>query len=117
MGYCDFKAGISQITHIKYAIESDVEDMSWNLAAITEVPDKFLGPKLKQALLEENEHDIEHIYMLLGMLYDPHSIQLVKDNIESGTVEGINFGLELLDVFLSDDLKQKIKQMKKLKEQ
>ncbi len=108
LGNSNFKAGLSQITNIKYAIESDIEDISWNLAAIGEVSKEHFGGEIIQALKEENEHDVEHIYMLLGMLYDPTSIQLVKDNIESGTNEGVSFAIELLDVFLSDDLKQRI---------
>ncbi|MCG8385032.1 MAG: cyclic nucleotide-binding domain-containing protein, partial [Cytophagales bacterium] len=42
------------------------------------------------------------------MLYDTQSIQLVKENLESGTNEGITYAVELLDVFLSEDLKQRI---------
>ncbi|HTF21407.1 MAG TPA: cyclic nucleotide-binding domain-containing protein, partial [Chryseolinea sp.] len=57
---------------------------------------------------EEVQHDIEHIYMLLTMLYDTRSIQLVKENIESGTAEGVTYAIELLDVFLSEQLKQRV---------
>jgi hypothetical protein len=46
--------------------------------------------------------------MLLAMLYDTRSIQLVKENIDSGTSEGITYAVELLDVFLSDQLKQRV---------
>jgi CRP-like cAMP-binding protein len=46
--------------------------------------------------------------MLLAMLYDTHSIQLVKENIESGTTEGTTYAVELLDVFLSESLKQRV---------
>jgi hypothetical protein len=46
--------------------------------------------------------------MLLSMIYDPHSIQLVKENLESNTSEGTTYALELLDVFLSDDIKEQI---------
>jgi AAA family ATP:ADP antiporter len=44
----------------------------------------------------------------MAMLYDTRSIQLVKENIESGTVEGTAFAIELLDVFLSDQLKERV---------
>ncbi len=54
------------------------------------------------------QNDIEHIYMLLTMLYDTRSIQLVKENIDSGTAEGIAYAVELLDVFLSEQLKQRV---------
>lgn len=108
LGECGFKAGISQITRIKYAIESDIADISWNLSAIEEVGDGGFRELIKQALHEEVQHDIEHIYMLLTMLYDTRSIQLVKENIESGTAEGVTYAIELLDVFLSEQLKQRV---------
>jgi ATP:ADP antiporter, AAA family len=104
LGDSRFKAGITQISRIKSAIESDISDISWNLAAIGEVDSDVL----RYALRDEVKNDIEHIYTLLAMLYDARSIQLVKENIESGTAEGNAFAIELLDVFLSDDLKQKI---------
>lgn len=108
LGNSGFKAKITQIPRIKYAIESDIEDIAWNIAAINEVSADFFGMEIKQALQEEIDYDIEHIYMLLSMLYDSKSIQLVKENIESKTNEGVTYAIELLDVFLSDDLKQRI---------
>lgn len=106
LGECNFKANIGQVSRIKYAIEFDAEDIAWNLAAITEVDPVGNGKLLIDALVEENRHDLEHIYMLLGMLYDRRSIQLVKENVESGTAEGVTYAVELLDVFLSEDLKR-----------
>jgi hypothetical protein len=108
LGECGFKAGISQITRIKYAIESDIADISWNLSAIQEVGDEGFSAQIKSSLRWEIQNDIEHIYMLLTMLYDTRSIQLVKENIDSGTAEGITYAIELLDVFLSEQLKKRV---------
>ncbi|MFZ5973038.1 MAG: cyclic nucleotide-binding domain-containing protein [Bacteroidota bacterium] len=108
LGECGFKAGISQITRIKYAIESDIADISWNLSAIQEIGNEGHSDEVKAALRREIQNDIEHIYMLLAMLYDTRSIQLVKENIESGTTEGTTYAVELLDVFLSEQLKQRV---------
>lgn len=108
LGECGFKAGISQITRIKYAIESDIADLTWNLSAIQEVGDEADARDVKKALRQEIQNDIDHIYMLLAMLYDTRSIQLVKENIESGTTEGTTYAVELLDVFLSEQLKQRV---------
>jgi AAA family ATP:ADP antiporter len=63
---------------------------------------------VKRALEREVQNDIDHVYMLLAMLYDTRSIQLVKESIESGTAEGVTYAIELLDVFLSDQLKQRV---------
>ncbi|MBX2913504.1 MAG: hypothetical protein M9954_14025 [Cyclobacteriaceae bacterium] len=108
MGVCGFKAGVTQVTRIKYAIESDIEDISWNLNAIQEIGSVGDARIIRQALEREIHNDIEHIYMLLAMLYDTRSIQLVKENIESGTIEGTTYAVELLDVFLSESLKQRV---------
>jgi len=108
LGECGFKAGISQITRIKYAIELDIADIGWNLAALQEVGDDGNAIEVIKALRREIQNDIEHIYMLLAMLYDTRSIQLVKENIESGTTEGTTYAVELLDVFLSEQLKQRV---------
>lgn len=108
LGECGFKAGVSQITRIKYAIESDIADISWNLSAIHEIGEEGFAEAIKSSLRSEIQNDIEHIYMLLTMLYDTRSIQLVKENIDSGTTEGITYAIELLDVFLSEQLKQRV---------
>lgn len=108
LGTSGYKAGVSQITRIKYAIESDIADISWNLNAILEVGSSGHAKVIKQALEREIQNDVAHIYMLLAMLYDTHSIQLVKENIESGTTEGTTYAVELLDVFLSESLKQRV---------
>ena len=103
-----FKANLTQITRIKYAIENNISDISWNISAYLEIPDNNNTRQLRSALKEENTHDIRHIYTLLSMLYDSKSIYLIKQNIESGTSEGLTYAIELLDVLLAEDLKQKI---------
>lgn len=108
LGEAGFKAGIAQITRIKYAIEMDIADLAWNLNAIRELGDDSHSTQVKLSLHQEINHDIEHIYMLLAMLYDTRSIQLVKENIESGTSEGTTYAVELLDVFLSEQLKVRV---------
>lgn len=108
LGECGFKAGPLQATRIRYAIEADIADIRWNLSAIQEIDDDGFNDQVKTSLRWEVQNDIDHIYMLLAMLYDTHSIQLVKENIDSGTADSITYAVELLDVFLVDQLKQKV---------
>ena len=42
------------------------------------------------------------------MIYEPRSIQLVRENIESGTTEGSAFAMELLDMFIDQNLKLRL---------
>lgn len=108
LGEAGFKAGVSQMTRIRYAIEADISDIRWNLSAIQEISEEAFSGRIKEALRWEIQKDIEHVYMLLAMLYDTKSIQLVKENIETGTADGITYAVELLDVFLADQLKQRV---------
>ncbi|MBL7864406.1 MAG: hypothetical protein JNK10_06000 [Cyclobacteriaceae bacterium] len=108
LGQAGFKAGNAQGSRIRYAIENDIGDIAWNLCAIEELGDEGFAEGVRLALRNEIVNDIDHVYMLMAMLYDGRSIQLVKENIESGTVEGTAFAVELLDVFLSDQLKQRV---------
>ena len=108
LGECGFKANLSQVSRIKFAIESDIGNIAWNLGALGEIPDGSFGKEIKYALKEEISDEINHIYTLLSMLYDSQSIQLIKENVESKSAEDLSYAIELLDVLVSEDLKQRI---------
>ena len=118
-----YRAQEFQAARIKLTIETDIEDVAWNLEALDaiEEADKEEQEKseeneesivrnnyIRQALLEENHYNFDHIFMLLSMNYDPESIRLVKENAESGLTDNITFAIELLDVFMTEDLKPKL---------
>jgi len=107
LGDAGFKANLTQGPRIRYAIETDIGDIAWNIGALDEIGLEGETKDLRDAIRAEIANDIDHVYMLLAMLYDARSIQLVKENIETGTVEGTAFAVELLDVFLSDQMKQR----------
>ncbi len=46
--------------------------------------------------------------MLLSILYDPQSVQLVRENMESGDPDNMAFAMELLDIFIDTELKPKL---------
>jgi ATP/ADP translocase len=108
LGNCRFIAKGAQVTNIKFAIEGDLSNITWILSVISKTPKDYYGQLLIMALNDEINFSKEHIYMLLSMIFDPYSVQLVKENVESKTGEGLTYAIELLDVFLPDDLKQKI---------
>jgi len=111
LSQCGFKAHGQQISRIKMVLETDISNILWNLMALETLrqhEDDEHFYQLINALMEENEHNYNHIYMLLSMIFDQKSIQLVKENIETRTNEGVTYALELLDVFLPEDIKQKI---------
>lgn len=102
---CGYKPEGEREIRIKNFLEREIGNAAWNIAALSELDREVKNTKyLVQALEEEIEHNNDIIYMLLSLIYDPQSIRLVKENLESGTVEGTVYALELMDVFLGDDI-------------
>lgn len=102
---CAFQAQGHKATRIVQAIEQEIGNSAWCIAAYTELGDDADARHLKRALIEEIESTDNKIFMLLSLVYDPNSIQLVRQNIESRTSEGIVYAIELLNVFIADELK------------
>jgi hypothetical protein len=102
---CGFQAEGIKATRIVQAIEQEIGNSSWCICAYMELGDDVESRYLKRGILEEIESSDNEIFMLLSLIYDPNSIQLVRQNIESRTSEGVVYAIELLNVFVADELK------------
>ncbi len=80
----------------------------WSTVALEELSDNDYNQPLKAALNEEIQSNFDFIYILLGLIYDPQSVALVKENMELGTTESIAYAIELLDIFLAKDIKPRL---------
>jgi len=103
-----FQANEEQFPTIRDLLDGEIGKAIWNMAAISEIPKDDNNKNLISALEEEIASNYDHIYMLLSLIYDPKEISLVKNNIETGTADGIALGIELMDIFLHTDLKPKL---------
>lgn len=90
---------------IKQLLIQELSLCSWKIAALDEIKEHANPTALYQALLEEIEENDENVFMLLSLIYHQGSVKLVEDNIKSRTVEGVLYAIELLDVFVDDELK------------
>ncbi len=102
---CNFQAKDNQIVIIKNYINRYIGYIVWNMAAINEIPDGKNWELLKSSIIAENEDNYDHVYLLMSLIYDRQSIQLVRENIKSGTNDAVTFAIELLDVFVAEDIK------------
>ncbi|RUA33049.1 MAG: hypothetical protein DSY77_10990 [Bacteroidetes bacterium] len=107
-GYEDFNAEGNQAQIILTLIEDEIGKTVWNMAALTELPKEDQYYIIRQAFKEEIGHNYEQIFLFLSLVYDTESVSLVKENILSETSEGIAYGIELLDMFISSELKSKL---------
>ncbi|HPW63437.1 MAG TPA: HEAT repeat domain-containing protein [Cyclobacteriaceae bacterium] len=106
--YINYRATGREALAVKDLLDTEMSKTLWNLAALHELTDEPHYEYLKEALREEIRDNYDHIGLLLSLLYDPESVQLVKENIEVGTPDSIQYALELLDLFVDQDLKPKL---------
>lgn len=106
--YYDYIALDKKRTNLITLLENEIGKAIWNMAALEEFPNIKHFVYLRNALKEEVSDNFDMIYVLLSILYDPQSVQLVRENAESGTADGAAYAIELLDLFLDQELKPKL---------
>ncbi|MEO7991840.1 MAG: hypothetical protein ABI663_19960 [Chryseolinea sp.] len=103
--YIHYRAEGREARHVIDLLESEMSKTIWNLAALDELPETNEFVHLRDALKEEVTENYDQITLLLSILYDPESIQLVRENIETGDPDNIAFAMELMDLFIDPELK------------
>ena len=106
--YINYRATGREELAVKDLLDVEMSKTLWNLAALEELTDEPHFGFLKEALREEIRDNYDHLTLLLSLLYDPESIQLVKENVEAGTPDSIQYAMELLDLFVDQDMKPKL---------
>lgn len=106
--YINYRAQGREIRDVMGLLETEISKTMWNLAALEELPKIPEFKFLREALREEVAQNYDQITMLLSILYDPQSVELVRENIESGDPDNIAFAIELLDLFVDPELKPKL---------
>ncbi len=106
--FINYQAVGREALAVKDLLDTEMSKTLWNIAALDEIPDEPIYSFLRDALREEIRDNYEHVTLLLSLLYDPESVQLVKENVEAGTPDSIQYALELLDLFVDNDLKPKL---------
>ncbi len=106
--FINYQAKGREALAVKDLLDTEMSKTLWNVAALDEIPEEPIYLFLREALQEEIRDNYDHLTLLLSLLYDPESVQLVKENIEAGTPDSIQYALELLDLFVDQDLKPKL---------
>ncbi|MDX9697015.1 MAG: hypothetical protein RBT49_14585 [Bacteroidales bacterium] len=104
----NYKAGEDSINQIHQILDQHLGVMAWNIAAIATLKDQLKFEYLKKAFDDELKTNYDRMYLLLSLAYDTKSIMHVKENLESGTSEGASFALELLELFIYEEIKPKL---------
>jgi AAA family ATP:ADP antiporter len=106
--YINYRAKGREVVAVKDLLDTEMSKTMWNIAALDELPEEPHFVYLRQALEEEIRENYDQMTLLLALLYDPQSVQLVRENILAATPDSIQYALELLDLFVDQDLKPKL---------
>jgi ATP:ADP antiporter, AAA family len=107
--FINYRARGREAREVLDLLDTEISKAIWNLAAIQELPEDVEHFKyLRSALKEEVTQNFDQITVLLSILYDPESVQLVRENMETGDPDDTAFAMELLDLFVDQDLKPKL---------
>ncbi len=101
----EYQSDEANIPRIVDGVRSSVYQIAWNLAAQYTITENEMGETLEKAFREELSISHIRLYNLLSLAYDPKSIYHIRKNLESGTSEGIGFAIELLDMFVAEEIK------------
>ncbi|MCK4664556.1 MAG: hypothetical protein KAT68_16930 [Bacteroidales bacterium] len=102
---CNYTATSENIHKLIHGIEQTIEVIAWNITALASIKTDEVGEQLEEAFNEELEQNYNILFHLLSIAYDPQSILHVRENLENETSEGIGYAIELLDLFVAEELK------------
>ena len=89
-------------------IDKKIRNIAWIYSALVSINSLQNNNILHEAILQELENNLNSLFSLMSVTYDTDSIQHVKDNMDIGTSESIGFAIELLDLFIDEEIKAKI---------
>ena len=104
---CEFKGGIEDRDRLLQLISDIIGIMVWNLSAkvCLQRQDNL---QLSDAIDKEENRWNAFLFNLLSITYDRGSIIRIRENLEGGTVESVNYALEMIDIVIDESLKPKL---------
>ena len=103
---CRYRADERQAHAARERIRMEVADATWNLSAIHDLGDDPELALARRSLGDQTEMNRERVFLMLSFLYDRKSIESAWENLRHESKEKRAYALEVLDVTLSQELKQ-----------
>jgi AAA family ATP:ADP antiporter len=103
--FCKFQAGPKELIDIRQKLESLIGNIVWIYACILDIETERNTLKLLQAVDQDREINFEILFKLLSFMYEPRIVNLIRKNIIG---KNTIFAIEIVDNFISQDLKQLI---------
>lgn len=104
---CDYRASDDEKDRLHQLITDTIGIMTWNLSAkicLEKNDDKYLLFVLKKEMDRWNRF----LFDVLSITYESSAIKKIKENLDSDTVESVNYALEMIDIVIDDSIKPKL---------
>jgi len=104
---CEYKPSDEEKDRLHQFISDIIGLMTWNLSAkicLEKNNDAFLIEEFRKEINRWNTF----LFNILSITYDSGSITKIRENLESETVESVNFALEMIDIVIDDSIKPKL---------
>ncbi len=103
---CNFSPSNDIETRIlEQVLKTTISITAWNLNTKNNINKNQVSPLLIDAIEEEIKSNYNLLFLILSLLYDAGSIGQIKNNIEQGSSESISYAVELLELFVDEEIK------------
>jgi hypothetical protein len=86
-------------------LRNEIHNLAWNLNITTQLTRKIHGETIISAFAAEKQSTLDRIYNILMLIYNRQSVEQVQKNLSIGTSESISYALELMDLFVDEEIK------------
>lgn len=90
---------------LEQVLKTTISITAWNLNTKNNINKNQVSPLLIDAIEEEIKSNYNLLFLILSLLYDAGSIRQIKNNIEQGSSESISYAVELLELFVNEEIK------------
>ncbi len=101
-----YTSDASTFTRILQDLDERISVIGWNISIHLSIGNQ--NDFLAELLEKEINKGYDSIFKLLSLAYDSTSVGIVRENFESDSAEGKAYAIELLDLFIEEDLKNKL---------
>jgi hypothetical protein len=104
---CNFRSADKEIERLNQLSSEIIGIITWCLAAKISLQrdnDSFLLEKINKEITRW----YKFLFNILSITYTPETISIINENIQSGTIESVNYALEMTDTLVSDVIKPQL---------
>ncbi|MBM3420825.1 MAG: hypothetical protein FJY11_06800, partial [Bacteroidetes bacterium] len=103
----NYRVPAEEIDKMLQFISEVIGILTWHIQAAVTLK-RSDNSELEEALAREKNWWSDFLFSLLSITYDSQHIARIRENLDTGTVESVNFALEMIDLVVDESIKPKL---------